>query len=101
MPSRLELQTLLETLIGSRNVYFQPPPTLTLNYPCIVYSLDKVKTGFGDNKPYIHDKRYRVISIDKNPDSTIPDKIAELPKCVFDRPYSADNLNHNAYILYY
>jgi len=33
MGTRLELQNLLENILGSRNVYFQPPENLKLNYP--------------------------------------------------------------------
>ena len=37
---RLELQDLLETVLGSQYVYFQPPATLRMRYPCIVYARD-------------------------------------------------------------
>ena len=101
MRSRLKLQTLLETLLGSRNVYFQPPTNLKMQYPCIVYSKDVGSTRFADDNPYMRLKRYSVTYIDPNPDSEMPDKIAELPMCIQDRPYVADNLNHDVYKLYY
>ena len=37
MDRRLELQSELEKILGSRNVYYQPLPSLKLQYPCIVY----------------------------------------------------------------
>lgn len=101
MAQRLELQNLFKNLLGSSNVYFQPPPTLKLEYPCIVYKRDSIKTAFADNAPYKHTKRYQVTVIDRNPDSDIPDKVAALPMCVFDRPYTADNLNHDVYTLFF
>ena len=101
MGSRLELQTKLETLLGSRNVYFQPPESVKLKYPCIVYQRSKIDSRFADNNPYIHKIRYDVTLIDKNPDSDILGKLAKLSLCAHQRHFTADNLNHDVYILYY
>ena len=101
MDKRLELQMLLETLLGSRQVYFQPPATVQMKYPCIVYHRDYEDTQFAGNNPYRRTKRYQVTVIDRNPDSHIPNKVAELRMCVFDRFYTADNLNHDVYKLYF
>lgn len=96
-----ELQFLLETLLGSKNVYFQPPEDRKLSYPCIVYQLDYVKPIYADSIPYNNAKRYLVTYIDKSPDQYIPDKIAMLPLSSFNRFYISDNLNHYAYRLYF
>lgn len=101
MRTRLELQTILENLLGSRNVYFQPPENLKISYPCIIYKRKDLYNHFADNNPYISDKQYMVTVIDKNPDSTIPDKVAALPKSRYDRHYTADNLNHDVFTLYF
>lgn len=96
---RERLQVLLETIAG--NAYFQPPPTLKMQYPCIVYKRDDAETLFADNKLYRTTKRYQVTVIDGDPDSLIPDKVAGLPLCSFDRHYTADNLNHDVYNLFF
>lgn len=101
MGQRLQLQTLLEDLLGSRNVYFQPPPTISMQYPAIVYKRDRMDTEFANNKPYKHKKRYQVTVIDRKPDSTIHEKVAELPMCTYDRFYTADNLNHDVFNLFF
>lgn len=101
MGQRLELQALLVDLLGSSNVYHQPPPTVNMQYPCIVYKRDFLKTIFADNKPYKHKKRYQVTVIDKDPDSEIPDRVAELPMCSYDRSYTTENLNHDVYSLFF
>jgi hypothetical protein len=101
MGLRTDLHTLLKSILGSDHVYFQPPPTVQLTYPCIVYKRDDVRTMFADDKPYRRSKRYLLTIIDRNPDSNIPDKIGELPKCVFDRFYTADNLNHDVYKIFF
>lgn len=101
MARRLELQNLLTDILGSDNVYFQPPPTVQMEYPCIVYHRDYELTQHADDKPYKQRKRYLVTVIDRDPDSGIPDKIAALPLCVYDRFYTADNLNHDVYKLFF
>ena len=101
MARRLELQQLLVDILGSSEVHFQPPPTIKMVYPCIVYKRDDIRTDFADNQMYKHKKRYQVTVIDQNPDSDIPDKILELPMCRYDRFYTADNLNHDVYNLYF
>ena len=101
MGRRSELQTRFETILGSRNVYFQPPPSLKMVYPCIVYSLDDIDVRRADDEAYKITKAYQVTVIDHDPDSTIPDEIIRLPKCAFVRAYRADNLNHWDFKLYY
>lgn len=101
MGTRLELQSLLESILGSRNVYFQPPETVRMSYPCIVYQRNNEVNQFADNRPYVHDKQYILTVIDKNPDSAILDKIAELPRSRYDRHFTADNLNHDVFTIYY
>lgn len=101
MAQRLDLHEILKEILGSENVYFQPPPTVSMDYPCIVYRRDYEKVEHADDSPYFRKKRYMITVIDKNPDSEIPDKIASLPTCSFDRFYTADNLNHDVYKLFF
>lgn len=99
MGNRLDLQTLLETVLGSSNVYFQPPSTFQMSYPCIVYSRNDIDTAFANNKPYIHTKQYSITVIDQNPDSLIPDKVGDLPRCSFSRAFKSDQLNHDVFTI--
>lgn len=95
------LQKLLEEILGSRNVYFQPPSDKKISYPAIIYELDNIDSRFGDNVPYFHYPRYTVKYIDKMPDMTIPNKIGALPMCRFSRYYTTEDFNHYSYLLYY
>lgn len=97
MGQRLELHSALQTVLGSENVYFQPPPDHMISYPCIVYNRSNIRTAFGDNSPYKMDKQYQITVIDPNPDSLIPDKVASLPRCSFDRHFTSDGLNHDVF----
>lgn len=99
--SRSLLHQLLVRILKSKSVYFQPPSTIKMTYPCIVYKLDDIKSEFGDNTPYKLEKRYMVTVITKDPDSDIPDRIANLHCCRMSRMYTADNLNHYVFELYF
>lgn len=101
MATRVELNALLESILGTGKVHFQPPASVSLSYPCIVYSRDDIDTRFADNIPYTRFKRYQVTVIDKNPDSVIPDKVAALPMCSFATHFTTDNLNHDIFNLYF
>ncbi len=102
MASRLSLQSELETFLGSRNVYFQPPESVRIQYPCIIYKRKIGDTKFANNLPYIFDKAYEIMIIDKNPDSELVDKFAmKFPKSRFDRHFTTDNMNHDVFVVYF
>lgn len=99
MAQRLQLQTVLESLCS--HVYFQPPANVQIQYPCIVYQRDNAHTEFAGNSPYRYSKRYQVTVIDRDPDSNVPDKVAALPACIFNRYFAVDGLNHDVFNLYF
>lgn len=101
MASRLELQDELEKLLGSRNVYFQPPASVQMKYPAIRYSLSNIEKWHADGMPYKKARGYELILIDPDPDSVFVDAISMLPYCRFDRYYPSDNLNHYVFTLYF
>lgn len=102
MDRRLELHQKLCEILGSRYVYFQPPESVKLKYPCIIYSLSNINLVRADNALYLHKNRYMVMVIDEDPDSTIHEDILYgFEYCSFDRAYIADNLNHRVLTLYY
>ena len=101
MASRLSLQTKLEELIGSDNVYYQPPPSIEMKYPAIKYSTNDIENTHADNTVYKQNHRYELTVIDSNPDSVIVDTISKMLFCKFDRHYKSNNLNHTVFTLYY
>ena len=101
MGLRLSLHSKLCDLLGTRNVYFQPPESIKLSYPCIVYSRDSVSTTFADNNPYSHTKRYAVMVISKDPDSILPDKLAMMKTSSFKTQFTSNNLHHTVFTIYY
>ena len=104
---RLELQSLLEGIMsnhtedGNQHVWFQPPSSVYLSYPGIVYHRSGKDILRADNKKYRTMDKYSVTVMDLNPDSPIPSDIEELEYCSFDRSFSVDGLYHTTYTLYY
>lgn len=101
MGTRIELQKLLEELLGSRNVYYKPPESVKMKYPAIVYFKSGIAVKKADNSLYKKDRRYTVTVIDRQPDNPVIDKLLELPMCSYDRFYISSNLDHDVLTLYY
>lgn len=101
MDNRLELQELLEDLLGSRNVYYGPPESVKMQYPAIVYSKERIDTRNANDSAYKETKQYKITVIDRKPDNEVIDKLLKLQYCKYDRYYKSDNLNHDVLTLYY
>ena len=101
MHSRADLQDMLESILGSKNVYYQPPASIQMKYPAIVFFLFFFENKHADNKPYTQAISYDVTVIDKSPDNNVIFKLSKLPQCRYDRHYIADNLHHDVFTLYY
>ena len=101
MDRRLSLQETLVNILGSNNVYFQPPETTRLQYPCIIYERSDIDKKYADNRTYMSMVRYSLTLITRSPESDLVKAILELPYCSYDRYYAADTLNHDVFTLYY
>lgn len=102
MASRLDLQKELEELFETTHVYFQPPEGFKLKYPCVIYTRRSGDTRFADNIPYSFYKSYDVTLIRKDPESDWIDKFAlHFPMSRYDRNFKTDNLEHDAFVIYY
>ena len=88
--NREGLSKILHEILGSDYVYFDPPESKQIHY-------------FANNIGYRFTNRYQLTVISKDPDvsSKIMDKLAKLPMCIYDRHYTADNLHHDIFNLYY
>ncbi len=101
MASRLDLQSKLEKLLDSNEVYYKPPKNIMMGYPAIRYNLKDIVLNHADDSSYTKRNRYEVIVIDKKPDNPVISKLLDLPYCSYDRQYIADNLYHDVLILYW
>ena len=95
--NRMDLQAALEDLLGTRQVYFQPPEDIKMTYPSIVYHLEDLPPDYANDKPYRIVAEYLITLITRNPDDPLVQKLAAMPCTRFDRYYTAANLNHYQY----
>ena len=104
---RLSLHQELIEILGTQNeaksrVYYQPPESIKMEYPAIVYRKDGGRIFRANNKAYLGKQQYQVMVIDSDPDSAICHQIlTHFMLCEYDRSYTADNLYHDVLTLYY
>lgn len=101
MATRADLQSLFEDILGTRNVYYQPPESIKLKYPCIIYTLSDIYTRNADDIHYSMHKSYTITVISRDPDNTIAEDVLRLPRSRFDRRYVVDNLYHDILTIYH
>ena len=101
MDKRMQLQSELERLVGL-NVYFQPPATVQLKYPCVIYNLSSGNATYADNSVYTYTNRFELIFIYRKQNMEIVETVLRVfPMCTVSRVYIADNLYHYVFNLYY
>ena len=101
MADRLDLQSLLEELMESRNVYYKPPESTKMQYPAIRYFKKNTQSVYANDSKYLLRDCYELIVISRTPDHPVIKKLLALPYCSYDRPYVADNLYHDVLTIYY
>ena len=101
-PKRIDVHRMIRDKVSEvitdsqddHHVYFQPPASVSLKYPCVVYQLQEMPFFYANNKPYHWKHVYQLTVIDRDPESALREKIAELSTCHFVRAFVADNLHH-------
>lgn len=101
MDRRLKLHDELLSIF-EKNVYYQPPESIKLSYPCFLYSLSGGKKEQANNTMYLFIRRYDCTYITRNPEHEFIEKLLEHFKHIsYDRRYVSDNLYHDAFTIYY
>ncbi len=52
MADRLELHSVLQELLGSSNVYYQPPESIKMQYDAIRYSTKTIDSKYANDRKY-------------------------------------------------
>ena len=102
---RTEVQTILETSMENvgytKHVYYQPPETIKLVYPCIVYDRSRFETRYSNNKVYKDMTKYTVTVMDKDPVSPLVNELRSIDYCEMEREFVTDNIHHFVFTLFY
>jgi hypothetical protein len=97
---RLKLSAKLHEALGSDNVYFEPPESKKLDYPCIIYQRAKIDKTEADNTAYLLFQRFTVTHITKRVDSPVVDELLKIKNCEHDRDFKVDDLYHYVFTIY-
>lgn len=97
--TRLGLHDALKAIVP--NVYYNPPETVKMKYPCIIYSLDDDSVRYASDSRYSSMNRYKVTLIGAPVDSSYRDILLSMQYCTFDREYIVNNLYHDIFTIFY
>ena len=102
MASRQQLHTELARILGSSNVYFQPPSSASLKYPCIIFELSRTDVARADNKNYIKTNEYHVKHIYKSLTNELKDELlANFMMMSHDNRMIVDGMYNDDFTLFY
>lgn len=99
--TRKELQSALEGITGVNKVYFQPPESIRLEYPCIVYSIKNHGFNHANDDKYIGVDKYEAVLIQKTYNESLIKSILRMKFCSHDAEYLNDNLYHDAFTIFW
>ncbi len=98
---RIELDNKFRSIPGLEHVYFQPPESVSLKYPCLIYTISANSYRYAQNNKYYTGTRYTVKLISKNPDEPLREYLEQFRYCELASFYTVNNLNHFIYNLVY
>lgn len=101
---RRELSAKLREILGSNNVYFQPPSNTMMKFPCFVYNRSNPYKLQADDNAYLLVGHYSVTYIDPDVERcmTMMTKILDSFEHIsVERNFTSDNLYHDVYNLYF
>lgn len=95
--TREKLYYMLQEISGYENrVYFNPPESVKVTYPCIVYSLLDITQFHADNRPYFGYDSYQVTHIYASiGQHELTRRLLEQEGFSFSRSFRSDGLYHD------
>ena len=100
MGDRLGLQAKLREI--APRAWYQKPPANKMAYPCFVYKSIEPKVVHANNIGYIRIPGYEVLYITETEnDGIVGVMLDTFPYCTAGRKYTADQLYHYPFTIYY
>ncbi len=96
-----DLRAILVNILGSDNVYYQPPSKEKIHYPAIIFERDSIGKIDADNRMYLQNNRYTITYVDALQTDRVPYALLALPSCSHDRHFTSDNLHHDVFTIYF
>jgi hypothetical protein len=97
---RLKAYDILSNVLGSDQVYYDPPESVKMKYPCFVYTLSKINKTEANNSSYLQHSRFDITFIRKQADSEVVDRLLHVKYCEHNRTFKSNDLYHDVFTLY-
>lgn len=102
MLKRVDIQEKFKFLLGSNNVYYQPPANLKMKYPAIVYSLDGLDVKHFDNTRLINKTCFSVTHIYRNENENLVETMLKNFEYIsFDNRSIVDGIYNDHFTIYW
>lgn len=101
---RIQLHEKLCSILGSRNVYYDPPENVKMQFDCIVYSLSQVNQVYANNFTYTYSPGYLITIVTRTPEAQtriVDELMKTFPYAGWDRVYVTDHLHHAVVSIYF
>jgi hypothetical protein len=98
--ARQLMHDILILLLGSNNVYFQPPPNVELVYPCFVYKYGSPIVNHADNLPYRIEVQFEVTLITDDPDTPLVTTLLQRAKTSLKNSFNSSGLIHFVFTIF-
>ena len=97
---RAELHQQLATILGSSYVYYQPPESIKLQFPCVIYELSSKIGNYANDRRYYTGTGYTLTLVTATIDDPRCSLLEQLKYCKFNRYYASEGLHHYVYTIY-
>ncbi len=99
-----QLRDKLYLVNNTKNVYYNPPTSIRMEFPCFRFELNNLDVKHADNFAYSRKPRWAVTYITRDVEDV--EKVAEqmldiFQYCNFDTSFRSDNLEHAVFNLYF
>lgn len=102
MDDRLKLQLILESIDPKAKVYYQPPSSLSIVYPCMIYKDAPSHINRASDGLYRYVRCYELSYISKSPNMEISKEIlSRFNYSKMNSSYVSDGLIHSIFTIYY
>ena len=99
-----DLRDQLYLIHDTENVYYDPPESIRMDFPCFRFELNNLDVKHADNKAYSKKPRWAVTYITRDIEEieqVAEEMLEHFKYCNFDTSFRADNLEHAVFNLYF
>ncbi len=96
---RLLFDEAIKEATGLTHVYYDPPESIFMEYPAIVYKKTNMPSEYADGLKYIKHLAFEVKLICEDADSKYVDILHDFKFSNFNRHYIADDLHHDVFTI--